>query len=57
MLQATKDALQEEKTKLQKLKHTHQTTLEQLKQIMRLVEDIAAQAAEVSCHCKSFGVD
>ncbi len=57
MLQAAKDALQEEKTKLQKLKHTHQTTLEQLKQIMRLVEDIAAQAAEVSRHCKSFGVD
>lgn len=50
VLQAAKNVLAEEKTKLRKLQHTQESTQEQLQQILRVVEEISAEAAEVSRH-------
>ncbi|BDA44494.1 Structural maintenance of chromosomes protein 6 [Coccomyxa sp. Obi] len=46
-LQAAKNAVAEEKTKLQKLQHTQESTRKQLQEILRVVEEISAEAAEV----------
>ncbi|CAL8470455.1 g9997 [Coccomyxa elongata] len=45
-LQAAKNALAEEKTKLQKLQHTQESTQKQLQQVLRVAEELTAEAAE-----------
>lgn len=57
VLQAAKNALAEEKTKLQKLQHTQKTTREQLQQVLRVAEEHAAEAAEVSRHNFAIGTE